>query len=405
MSFKSGLSDLLHERTNYDFVGRKKLWFSISGLAIAIGVLFLVVGGLNFGIDFEGGTAWQAPIEKGEASTAAVRDLMEANGLPQAEVAILRTGGNETVRVQAERASKEVQVKVGQVLADYGGASVDDISITDVGPTWGSEVSSKAIRALVFFFIGIAAYLSLRFEPKMAVAALAAVVHDILITVGAYAVTRFEVTPATVIAFLTILGFSLYDTVVVFDKVKENADNLAAAGRETYSDMVNRSMNEVLMRSLNTSIVASLPVFSLLIVGSYLFGALTIRDFSLALSVGLLTGAYSSIFTATPLLAVMKEREPRYAAIRQRLDRAGAGLAAPPAPVAGTSVSAPAPGAPDATGAGDSEPDGAAERGSGGCPGPPPARPPAPTPPATPQASLGSRPGTLVLWISPRSRI
>ncbi|MGH9035285.1 MAG: protein translocase subunit SecF, partial [Acidimicrobiia bacterium] len=333
MSFKDSLSDLLHERTNYNFVGRKKLWFSLSGVAIAIGVLFLVVGGLNFGIDFEGGTAWQAPVEKGNASTGAVRDLMGANGLPEAEVAILRTGGNETVRVQAERASKEVQEKIQNVLADYGGVSADDVSITDVGPTWGSEVSSKAIRALVFFFIAIASYLSLRFEPKMAIAALAAVVHDILITVGAYAITRFEVTPATVIAFLTILGFSLYDTVVVFDKVKENADNLTAASRETYSDMVNRSMNEVLMRSLNTSIVASLPVFSLLIVGSYLFGALTIRDFSLALTVGLLTGAYSSIFTATPLLAVMKEREPRDAALRQRLgDRGGAlpGTTAPP---------------------------------------------------------------------------
>ncbi|MGH8972687.1 MAG: protein translocase subunit SecF [Acidimicrobiia bacterium] len=330
MSFKDQISDILHERTHYDFVGRKKLWFTISGVAIAIGVLFLVVGGLNFGIDFEGGTAWQAPIEGKNASTAEVRELMGGNGLPEAEVAILRTGGNESVRVQAERATKEEQDKIAQVLADYGGVQVDDVSITDVGPTWGSEVSSKAIRALVFFFIAIAAYLSLRFEPKMAVAALAAVVHDILITVGAYAITGFEVTPATVIAFLTILGFSLYDTVVVFDKVKENAETLTAAGRETYSDMVNRSMNEVLMRSLNTSIVASLPVFSLLVVGSYLFGALTIRDFSLALTVGLLTGAYSSIFTATPLLAMMKEREPRYAALRQRLATGGRATAAAP---------------------------------------------------------------------------
>jgi preprotein translocase subunit SecF len=371
VSFKSGLSDLLHERTNYDFIGRKRLWFTISGAAIAIGVLFLIVGGLNFGIDFEGGTAWQAPIEKGKVSTGAVRDLMAANGLPQVEVAILRTGGNETVRVQAERATKETQEKIQKVLADYGGVSTDDVSITDVGPTWGSEVSSKAIRALVFFFIGIAAYLSLRFEPKMAIAALAAVVHDILITVGAYAITRFEVTPATVIAFLTILGFSLYDTVVVFDKVKENADNLTAGGRETYSDMVNRSMNEVLMRSLNTSIVASLPVFSLLVVGSYLFGALTIRDFSLALTVGLLTGAYSSIFTATPLLALMKEREPRYAALRQRLgDRAGAAPGTTAAPTR----------APATSETGRSEPDGASEPAPVGAPAPPrrPGPPPRP---------------------------
>jgi preprotein translocase subunit SecF len=367
MSFKSGLSDLFHERTNYDFIGRKKLWFSISGIVIAIGLVFLLTSGLNFGIDFEGGTAWQAPIERGNASTGDVRDLMGANGLPDAEVAILKTGGNETVRVQAERATKDVQEKIRKVLADYGRVSIDDISITDVGPTWGSEVSSKAYRALVFFFIAIAAYLSFRFEPKMAIAALAAVVHDILITVGAYAVTGFEVTPATVIAFLTILGFSLYDTVVVFDKVKENAESLTGAGKETYSDMVNRSMNEVLMRSLNTSIVASLPVFSLLVVGSYIFGALTIRDFSLALTVGLVTGAYSSIFTATPLLAVMKEREPRYVALRQRLAGRVPGAPSP----AGTSAPAPAKA---------SEPDGAAEPTPVGAPvqtqtrrpGPPP---------------------------------
>jgi preprotein translocase subunit SecF len=371
VSFKDSVSDLLHERTNYDFIGRKRLWFTISGVAIAIGVIFLIVGGLNFGIDFEGGTAWQAPIEKGQVSTGAVRDLMGANGLPDAEVAILRTGGNETVRVQADRATKETQAKIQTILADYGGVSTDDVSITDVGPTWGSEVSSKAIRALVFFFIGIALYLSLRFEPKMAIAALAAVVHDILITVGAYAVTRFEVTPATVIAFLTILGFSLYDTVVVFDKVKENADNLTAGGKETYSDMVNRSMNEVLMRSLNTSIVASLPVFSLLVVGSYIFGALTIRDFSLALTVGLLTGAYSSIFTATPLLAIMKEREPRYAALRQRLDRAGA----VPVPAAATARTS------------DSEPDGAAEPAPVGAP----AQPRRPGPPPRPRQQRRKR--------------
>ncbi len=345
MSFKSQISDILHERTHYDFVGRKKLWFTISGAVIAVGVLFLVFRGLTFGIDFEGGTAWQVPIEQGKASTGAVRDLMASNGLPDAEVAILRTGGTESVRVQAERSSKEVQENIKNVLAEYGGARASDVSITDVGPTWGSEVSSKAVRALVFFFIAIALYLSLRFEPKMAIAAVAAVVHDILITVGAYAITGFEVTPATVIAFLTILGFSLYDTVVVFDKVKENAETLTAAGRETYSDMVNRSMNEVLMRSLNTSIVASLPVFSLLIVGSYLFGALTIRDFSLALTVGLLTGAYSSIFTATPLLAVMKEREPRYAAMRQKIAAAGGKAtgfpaAPPPGPARGAEAEA-----------------------------------------------------------------
>ena len=343
MSFGSTLSDIFHERTHFDFVGPRRRWFTISAVAILIGLLSLATRGLNFGIDFEGGTAWQVTVEGTEPSPAAVRDLLEAEGVEDPEVVIL---GGDTIRIQAERAERETQEVVRDALAAYANADAEDVSITDVGPTWGEEVSDKALRALIFFFIVIAAYLSLRFEPKMALAALAAVVHDILITVGAYSLSGFEVTPATVIAFLTILGFSLYDTVVVFDKIDENTATLSAGGRETYSDMVNRSMNEVLMRSLNTSIVASLPVFSLLVVGSYVFGALTIRDFALALTVGLVTGAYSSIFLATPLLAVMKERESRYHAIRSRLAR----TAAAPAPA--YSGATPAGGVEDAVGDG-----------------------------------------------------
>ena len=361
MSFRTTVSDILHERTHYDFVGPRRRWFTISGALILIGLAFLVLRGLNFGIDFEGGTAWQVLVEKGEPSTAEVRDVLESNGVEDAEIVIL---GGDTIRIQAERATKDRQQEVQQALADYAGVDMNDVSITDVGPTWGAEVSDKALRALVFFFIVIAGYLSLRFEWKMAVSALAAVVHDIFITVGAYAVTGFEVTPATVIAFLTILGFSLYDTVVVFDKIDENTGRLS--GRETYTDMVNRSMNEVLMRSLNTSIVASLPVISLLFVGSYLFGALTIRDFALALSIGLLTGAYSSIFLATPLLAVMKERETRYQALRQRLVRGP--------------VTPGAPGIADAVAPTDAARDEPAEVGAGSRAVPPPVRRPGPPP-------------------------
>jgi preprotein translocase subunit SecF len=171
---------------------------------------------------------------------------------------------------------------------------------------------------LIVFFIVIALYLTFRFEWRMALAALVAVLHDIVITVGVYAVTQFEVTPATVVAFLTILGFSLYDTVVVFDKIKDNQSRIGVVPGDTYSTMVNRSLNQVLMRSINTSIVALLPVASLLFVGTYVFGGLVLRDFALALFVGLLTGAYSSIFVATPLVAWLKEREPRYRALRER---------------------------------------------------------------------------------------
>jgi preprotein translocase subunit SecF len=326
VSFRSTLSDIFNERTNFDFIGPRRRWFALSGVVILIGLISLFTRGLTFGIDFEGGTAWQVKKAEGRPSSGAVRDVLRPLGLADAKILVL---GGDSVRVSSERVDQAKQEEVRGALAEYAGARPATVSITDVGPTWGGEVSRKAVRALIFFFLAIALYLSWRFEPKMALAAIAAVVHDIFVTVGVYSLSGFEVAPATVIAFLTILGFSLYDTVVVFDKVDENVSGLATAGKETYSDVVNRSMNEVLMRSLNTSFVAILPVFSLLVVGAYAFGALTIRDFALALFIGLITGAYSSIFTATPLLALMKEREPRYAALRQRLARTAAGGPAP----------------------------------------------------------------------------
>ena len=324
MNLRREISDILGGRTDYDFVGPKKKWFAFSAILILIGGVALVTKGLNLGIDFEGGTSWLVAVQGKEPTTAGARDAVVAAGLEDPGVQIL---GGDTVRVEAEESTPEQQLQVRDALAEYANVPPADVSITDVGPTWGGEVSDKALRALIFFFIVIAAYLSLRFEPKMALAALVAVVHDIFITVAAYAVTGFDVTPATVIAFLTILGFSLYDTVVVFDKVDENVAGMAASGRQTYSEVVNRSMNEVLMRSLNTSIVAVLPVVSLLVVGAYVLEAATLKDFALALTIGIVVGAYSSIFIATPVLAVLKEREPRYAALRQKL--AGRGAPAP----------------------------------------------------------------------------
>jgi preprotein translocase subunit SecF len=336
VSLKSQLSDIFHERTNYDFVGPKNKFFAFSALVILIGLAGLGLRGLNLGIDFKGGTSWEVKVEGKKATSAGARTAAESAGLIDPGVQIL---GGDTARVEAKKSTVEEQEKVRAALAQYAGATVADVSINDVGPTWGGEVSDKALRALFFFFIAIAAYLSLRFEWKMALAAVVAVVHDILITVGAYAVTGFSVTPATVIAFLTILGFSLYDTVVVFDKVDENVAGIGATGRETYSGVVNRSMNEVLMRSLNTSITAVLPVLSLLVVGAYLLEAVTLKDFALALFIGLLTGAYSSIFVATPFLAMLKEKEPRYAAIRQKLAGRAASVAAPAYATAGAGAS------------------------------------------------------------------
>ena len=205
-----------------------------------------------------------------------------------------------------------------------------------MGPTWGSEISHKAIRALIFFLVAVGLYITwtLR-EWRMAFGALAAVLHDIVISLGVYALLQIEVTPATVIAFLTILGFSLYDTVVVFDKVRENTPKVSVAGRMTYTEMANMSMNQVLMRSINTSLTALLPVLSILVVGAWIMGAATLEEFGLALLVGLLAGAYSSIFIATPIVAWLKEREPQYRLVRERLGRRSASEGGPPRPVPG----------------------------------------------------------------------
>jgi preprotein translocase subunit SecF len=315
---RHSLSDLYHERQQYQFIERSWRWALLSGTLVAISVLAFGIRGLNLGIDFDGGTQWQFTMNaKTSASVGDVRGAIDQFGIGDAKVLIL---GNDSVRVQAKDLSLAQQTKVSAALAKYAQIDPAQVSVTNVGPTWGDKVSSKALRALVVFFFVIAAYLTFRFEWRMALAAIIAVIHDIIITVGVYAVTQFEVTPATVVAFLTILGFSLYDTVVVFDKVKDNQARLGTVRGDTYSLMVNRSLNQVLMRSINTSIVALLPVASLLFVGTYVFGGLALRDFALALFVGLLTGAYSSIFVATPILAWLKEREPKYRALRERAE-------------------------------------------------------------------------------------
>jgi preprotein translocase subunit SecF len=326
-------ADLYHERTHYEFIERSWRWAILSGALILISVVAFLVSGLNLGIDFEGGTQWEFTMaNNASVSITKVRDAIDPLGLGDATVLVV---GNNSVRVQSKNLSTTQEAKVGAALAKYAGINNAQVSVTSVGPTWGDKVSSKALTALVVFFLVIAAYLTFRFEWRMALAAIIAVVHDIIITVGVYAVTQFEVTPATVVAFLTILGFSLYDTVVVFDKVKDNQARLGTVRGDTYSLMVNRSLNQVLVRSLSTSIVALLPVASLLFVGTYVLGGLALRDFALALFVGLLTGAYSSIFVATPILAWLKEREPKYRALRERAaaDLAKAKAVAPVAPV------------------------------------------------------------------------
>jgi preprotein translocase subunit SecF len=319
---------LYHGETNFDFVNRKRIWFALSGAVIVIGLISLIAQGLNYGIDFKGGTSWQ--VKAPGVSVAKVRSALEPLGLGDARIQV---EGSDIINVQGPQKADE-QAKITETLAELAHIDASQVSVNDVGPSWGKAVTNKARTALIVFFILITVYIALRFEWKMAIAALVAVVHDILVTVGVYSVSRFEVTPATVVAFLTILGYSLYDTIVVFDKVQENAKGLSAQRRMTYTDTVNLSMNQVLMRSINTSLVAILPILSVLIVGAGILGAITLKDFGLALLVGLLTGAYSSIFIASPILAMLKEREPQYASIRQRVQSKGGSTILTPAAAA-----------------------------------------------------------------------
>lgn len=320
-------SRLYNGETKVDFIGRQRRGFILSGVVIAIGLVALVLSGLNLGIDFRGGTSWEIPADVGIEK---VRDVMAEAKFPDAKVQrFTPTSGQPVVRVSARVEGKDAAARDAENIAvrDKLAALVPGktVDYSTVGPSWGSEITNKARNALVIFFLAIAAYLAIRFEWRMAVAALAAVVHDIIVTVGIYALTGLEVTPASVVAFLTILGYSLYDTVVVFDRVDENAKALASTGRATYSDVVNLSMNQTLMRSLNTSLVAILPILSVLVIGTFVLGATTLRDFGMALFIGLVTGAYSSVFIASPVLAWLKEREPRYRQLRSRLEQRASG--------------------------------------------------------------------------------
>lgn len=312
---------LYHGETNVDFVGRRKLWFTISAVAVVLSLAGLFWKGLNLGIDFEGGTVWVVPA--GDASVGDVRDAVDDFGLAGSTIQTLESDEGTDIRVEAEPTSAATSDDVTDALAEVTGATTDDVDITSVGPSWGDEISDKAQRALIVFLVVVTIYIALRFELKMAIPTLVALVHDVLVTVGVYVWTGLEVTPATVIAVLTILGYSIYDGIVVFDKVDENARLVSSTGGMSYAGMVNVSLNQALMRSLNTTITALLPVGSLLIVGSWFMGASTLEEFAVALLIGLFSGAYSSLFLASPLLAVLKEREPRYREVRNRIAARG----------------------------------------------------------------------------------
>ena len=316
----SGLGGRLYRgETSVDFIGKRKIWYSISGLLILASALTLFTQGLHLGIEFKGGSSFTVTSPNASVQTAESA-LSEAGITSQT---IIQKVGNDKVRIQTDALTSVEQNTVEDTLSSKFNVTIDSIDSQIIGPSWGEEITRKALYGLFGFLIAVMLYLAMAFEAKMAIAAIISVVHDVFITVGIYALVGFEVTPATVIGFLTILGYSLYDTVVVFDKVRENTKGIAASGKSTYSQAANLAVNQTIVRSFNTSLIALLPVGSILFVGAGLLGAGTLKDLSLALFIGLATGTYSSIFIATPILAVLREREPAMQALAKRVGSRG----------------------------------------------------------------------------------
>lgn len=300
---------------SYDFVGRRKIWYLISGVILIVAIAGLLLrGGLTLGVEFKGGTVFQ--FQSSKISVSQTQDAL--SGTPAAGATVVKIGDNN-IQAQTEPLTAVDSAKVTAALTDKLGLNASNITQNEVGSSWGEQITAKAIQGLVIFLILVALYLAIRYEWKLALGAMIALAHDIVITIGVYALVGFEVTPATVIGFLTILGYSLYDTVVVFDKVRENTHGLVGSSKMTYSSAANLAINQTLVRSINTSIVALLPVASLLFVGAGLLGAGSLKDLALVLLIGMIAGTYSSIFVATPFAVALKEREPQMRALAKRV--------------------------------------------------------------------------------------
>ena len=317
--------------TSYDFVGRRRTWYTIGAVIVLLSLALLLLRGLNLGIDFTGGSEFQVSSIPGEVSesvgTEVVEDVVPGS---ETQAAVI---GDDSVRLRTSQLDTEQTDAVRDGLATAYDVPTEDVTANFVGPSWGEEVSGAALRALVVFLALVGLTIALYFRTwKMAVAALIALLHDLVITVGLYALVGFEVTPASVIGFLTILGYSLYDTVVVFDKVRENTTDVLEDSAVTYAEAANRAVNQTLIRSINTSVVALLPVAAILVIGGTLLGTGPLLDLSLALFIGIAVGTYSSVFIATPLLVHLRERETPIVEQARRVAarRGGSGTATGP---------------------------------------------------------------------------
>ena len=282
---------------------------------VVVGLLSFGILGLNLGLDFEGGTSYE--VRAPDATVADVRELVADMGYPEARIQLV-DDDIVLIRSDVQDPTRAVEIR-DELTAGLGPV----VAFEQVGPTWGEEVTDKAVTAVIVFFVVVALYIGVRLEWKMAVGALVAVAHDIVVSVGVYSLLGVEVTPATVIAFLTIMGYSLYDTIVVYDKVREVTGRLGATERYSYTELMNLALNRVTMRSINTSVSSALPVVSLLVVGWLIMGASALQEFGVALLVGIIIGSYSSLFLASALVATLKERETRWLQVAEKLDRRG----------------------------------------------------------------------------------
>jgi len=311
---------IYRNETQIDFISNRNKGFLISGILVAIALGALGIRHLNLGVDFSGGTVVETENRSG-ADTGEIRDALRPLGLDAATIQLTGQGGTG-IRVQTQPLDPEQEQTLVEAVAEVAGVPTQEANVSSVGATFGREVARRAFRALIAFLVAVTAFIAVRFDWRMALVALVALLHDLIISAGVYAVTGFEVTPATVIAILTILGYSLYDTVVVYDKLDENQKTLGR--RKSYAEVVNVSMNQVLVRSINTSLTTLLPIASLLFVGSFLLGATTLREFALALFVGVAAGTYSSIVIAAPLLSLWKQEREAPAQVPASPPRAAA---------------------------------------------------------------------------------
>ncbi len=321
-SFAHFGNDLYTGRRSFDIVGRQKTWYAVSLVLLILACIGLFGRQLNVGLEFKGGSEFRVSsvtnLDNYEARSKTAIGTLDAGS----DVVVTLLRNSNTVRIQTARFDNKLTTQVEAALASEFKVSENKISASTIGASWGASVSQKAITALVWFLVLVSLVLAAYFRTwKMSLSALIALAHDLVITVGVYALAGFEVTPASVIGFLTILGYSLYDTVVVFDKVRENTLLAAGSGRLSFSQAANQAVNQTLVRSINTSVVALLPVASILFIGFFLLGPGTLLDLSLALFVGIAVGTYSSIFIATPVLADLREREPLMQQLKKRAER------------------------------------------------------------------------------------